>query len=57
MDTGKHPVPYDSRDQFIYDREQLMSLHLPRRFERETENPRLEPGEEGHPGVTREHVH
>lgn len=56
MDTGKHPVPYDSREQFIYDREQLMTF-TSRAGERQTENPRLEPGEEGHPGVTREHVH
>jgi NADH-quinone oxidoreductase subunit I len=56
MDTGHHAVPYDSRDQFIYDRDLLLS------FESaggtfETKNPRHEPGESTHPGVTREHGH
>ena len=26
MDTGMHAVPYDSRDQFIYDRDLLLSI-------------------------------
>src|SRR5579871_1725111 len=44
MDTGMHAVPYDSRDQFIYDKDQL--LHFTGRSgERKTENPRHEPGD------------
>lgn len=56
MDTGLHPVPYDSRDQFIYDREILMGF-TSRDGEQLSENPRLEPGDEGHPGISREHLH
>jgi NADH-quinone oxidoreductase subunit I len=56
MDTGMHPVPYDSRDQFIYERDLLMSFKgQDGTFE--TQNPRHEPGEASHPGVTREHKH
>jgi NADH-quinone oxidoreductase subunit I len=56
MDTGMHPAPYDSRDQFIYDRDLLLSLHSSSgRYQ--TENPRHEPGDPGHPGVTRESSH
>jgi NADH-quinone oxidoreductase subunit I len=54
MDTGMHAVPYDSRDQFIYERDLLLSFKG-RDGSFETENPRHEPGEETHPGVTREH--
>jgi NADH-quinone oxidoreductase subunit I len=54
MDTGMHAVPYDSRDQFIYDKEQLLDF-TGRDGERLTENPRHEPGDPGYPGVTREH--
>jgi NADH-quinone oxidoreductase subunit I len=54
MDTGMHAVPYDSRDQFIYDRELLLSFKG-RDGTFETANPRHEPGEPTHPGVTREH--
>ncbi|HEY3236130.1 MAG TPA: NADH-quinone oxidoreductase subunit I [Polyangiaceae bacterium] len=56
MDTGMHAPAYDSRDQFIYERDLLMSFsgrdgsHL-------TENPRHEPGEPTHPGVDRERQH
>jgi NADH-quinone oxidoreductase subunit I len=54
MDTGMHAVPYDSRDQFIYEKKLL--LHFTgREGERVTENPRHEPGDPTHPGVTREH--
>jgi NADH-quinone oxidoreductase subunit I len=54
MDTGHHAVPYDSRDQFIYDRDLLLSFEGAKgTFE--TENPRHEPGEATFPGVTREH--
>jgi NADH-quinone oxidoreductase subunit I len=56
MDTGMHAVPYDSRDQFIYDRELLLSFQG-RDGTFETKNPRHEPGEASHPGVTREHTH
>jgi NADH-quinone oxidoreductase subunit I len=54
MDTGMHAVPYDSRDQFIYDRDLLLSFEA-RDGSFETQNPRHEPGEASHPGVTREH--
>lgn len=56
MDTGKHATPYDSRDQFIYQRELLMSF-TGRDGSRETENPRHEPGDPTHPGLTRDHMH
>jgi NADH-quinone oxidoreductase subunit I len=52
MDTGIHAVPYDSRDQFIYDRDLLLSLRG-REGKFETENPRHEPGDPTHPGLTR----
>ncbi len=52
MDTGMHAVPYDSREQFIYGKNLLMSFTS---FdgEQESENPRLEPPDEGHPGIAR----
>jgi NADH-quinone oxidoreductase subunit I len=56
MDTGIHAVPYDSRDQFIYDRDLLLSL-AGRDGTYETANPRHEPGDPTHPGVSREHEH
>jgi NADH-quinone oxidoreductase subunit I len=56
MDTGIHAVPYDSRDQFIYDKEQLMSF-TGRDGEQASENPRHEPGDAGHPGIDRERGH
>ena len=52
MDTGIHAAPYDSREQFIYRRELLMSF-TGRDGSRETENPRHEPGDPTHPGLTR----
>ncbi|EYF07128.1 NuoI/complex I 23 kDa subunit family protein [Chondromyces apiculatus] len=55
MDTGMHATAYDSREQFIYKRELLMSF-TGRDGSRETANPRHEPGDETHPGVTREHM-
>ena len=55
MDTGYHPVPYDSRDQFIYRKDLLMSF-TGRDGERKTENPRHEPGDPTHPGITRDEV-
>jgi NADH-quinone oxidoreductase subunit I len=54
MDTGMHAPPYDSRDQFLYDRELLLSFKgIDGKFE--TENPRHEPGDPTHPGIDREH--
>src|SRR5690606_2158738 len=53
MDTGIHPAPYDSRDQHIYEKDLLLSIPG-RAGEHETENPRIERGEDGYPGVTRE---
>jgi NADH-quinone oxidoreductase subunit I len=55
MDTGMHAVPYDSREQFIYDRDLLLSFESIK-GEFETKNPRHEPGDATHPGLTREHV-
>ncbi len=52
MDTGEHPVPYDSRDQFIYEKDLLMRL-AGRKGDTKTENPRVEPGEPGFPGIAR----
>ena len=54
MDTGKHAVPYDSREQFIYDKAALLSFES-RTGDKVTSNKRLEPGDAGHPGVEREH--
>lgn len=56
MDTGMHPTAYDSRDQFIYEKEQLMSF-TGRDGSRLTENPRHEPGDASHPGLSRDHEH
>ena len=56
MDTGLHAVPYDSRDQFIYGKNLLMAF-AGRAGDHKTANPRHEPGDSGHPGVTREHEH
>ena len=56
MDTGMHAVPYDSREQFIYERELLIGF-TGRDGTRLTANPRHEPGDESHPGLDREHAH
>ena len=56
MDTGHHATPYDSRDQFIYRKDMLMSF-TGRDGSQTTENPRHEPGEATHPGVDRHHAH
>jgi len=53
MDTGVHAVPYDSRDQFIYDRDLLMSFKG-QKGTFETANPRHEPGDPTHPGLSRD---
>lgn len=56
MDTGIHPAPYDSRDQFIYEKDLL--LKLPGRSgDHKSANPRVEPGEPGHPGIARDKAH
>jgi len=55
MDTGMHPPAYDSRDQFIYDQDQLLEL-TGRDGKRHTANPRHEPGDPTHPGLTRERL-
>ena len=52
MDTGMHAVPYDSRDQFIYDKDLLLQMAR-RGGSRKTENPRPEPPDPGYPGITR----
>ena len=56
MDTGKHAVPYDSREQFIFGKDILIAL-TGRDGTRETANPRLEPGDADFAGVTREQGH
>jgi NADH-quinone oxidoreductase subunit I len=56
MDTGIHAAPYDSREQFIFDREQLLSF-VGRDGGAKTANPRHEPGDPSHPGIDREHHH
>jgi len=56
MDTGIHPAAYDSRQQFIFQRELLIELGG-RDGRRRTANPRHEPGDPGFPGLTREHDH
>ena len=53
MDTGNHAVPYDSREQFIYRKDLLMSF-TGRDGSQQTENPRHEPGDATHPGLSRE---
>ncbi|APR85106.1 NADH-ubiquinone oxidoreductase chain I [Minicystis rosea] len=54
MDTGMHAVPYDSREQFIYDKDLLINF-TDREGSRLTANPRHEPGDPTHPGLTRDH--
>jgi NADH-quinone oxidoreductase subunit I len=53
MDTGMHATPYDSREQFIY-RKDLLTEFTGRDGSRNTSNTRPEPGDPGHPGLTRE---
>ncbi len=56
MDTGMHPVPYDSRGDQFYLREGSSQLRFSGRDgAHKTENPRHEPGDPTHPGLTREH--
>jgi NADH-quinone oxidoreductase subunit I len=56
MDTGIHAPPYDSREQFIYEKDLLMGFSG-RDGSQTTQNPRHEPGDPTHPGVTREQGH
>lgn len=56
MDSGMHPSPYDSRDQFLYEKDLLMAVPG-RDGDLETKNPRVERGEEGYPGLSRDHGH
>jgi NADH-quinone oxidoreductase subunit I len=56
MDTGAHAAAYDSRDQFIYDKDMLLSF-AGRDGTHVTANPRHEPGEKTHPGIDRAHTH
>ena len=56
MDTGIHAAPYDSREQFIFDREQLLSF-VGRDGSTKTANPRHEPGDPTHPGIDRQQHH
>lgn len=55
MDTGLHPTPYDSRDQFIYGKDLLLKMAA-RDGSRQTANPRHEPGDPTHPGISRDHT-
>ena len=54
MDTGIHATAYDSRDQFIYGKDLLLGMTA-RDGSHETSNPRHEPGDPTHPGLSREH--
>ena len=56
MDTGMHAVPYDSREQFIYEKDLLMAME-PRSGDRLSKNPRHEPGDASYPGIDRDHAH
>jgi NADH-quinone oxidoreductase subunit I len=53
MDTGLHAPPYDSREQFIYERDLLLSFPA-RAGGYRTSNPRHEPGDPTHPGIDRD---
>ena len=56
MDTGAHAAPYDTRDQFIYEKDLLISFPG-RDGTFATANPRHEPGDPTHPGLSREQGH
>jgi NADH-quinone oxidoreductase subunit I len=56
MDTGIHAAPYDSREQFIFEKDLLMSFPG-RDGSHVSANPRHEPGDPTHPGVDREKAH
>ena len=52
MDTGMHMTALDNRGSFIYDKAKLMSIPS-QHGDFKTANPRHEPGDASHPGVTR----
>ena len=54
MDTGVHAVPYDSRDQFIYKKDALIGFAA-KDGTHVSANPRHEPGDPTHPGLSRDH--
>jgi NADH-quinone oxidoreductase subunit I len=56
MDTGLHMPASAAREDFIYDKETLMSLPS-QRGTFATANPRHEPGDPTHPGIDRERGH
>lgn len=56
MDTGMHAAPYDSRDQFIYSKDMLLSF-ADADGKKLSESGRHEPGDPTHPGIDREHHH
>lgn len=56
MDTGIHMPPSTQRDHFIFDKKTLLSIPG-RDGSFETDNPRHEPGDATHPGITREAGH
>ena len=56
MDTGMHVPPYDSREQFIFDKQRLQTFPG-RDGSHVCQNPRREPGHRLYPGVTREKGH
>ncbi len=54
MDTGVHVPASHRREDFLFDKETLLSIPA-RDGSYVTANPRLEPGDPGHPGLDREH--
>ncbi|HTM44419.1 MAG TPA: NADH-quinone oxidoreductase subunit I [Polyangiaceae bacterium] len=56
MDTGIHAAPYDSREQFIFEKDLLLKFPGRDGTHRHA-NPRHEPGDATHPGITREKGH
>jgi NADH-quinone oxidoreductase subunit I len=56
MDTGLHMVPSTDRDHFLYDKEKLMAIPGADGTH-QSANPRHEPGDPTHPGLTRAHGH
>jgi len=56
MDTGLHMVPSTEREHFLYDKETLMAIPGADGTH-ESANPRHEPGDPSHPGLTRAHGH
>jgi NADH-quinone oxidoreductase subunit I len=56
MDTGIHAAPYDSRQQFIFEKDLLMGF-TDRGGSHGHSNPRHEPGDASHPGLTRDKAH